>query len=576
MNSDDKAEHAPSFGQMGEGDGKLTQIRDADRSNPQSWLDGQHLPLAKLIQLEWKRAIALALPFFLITLLFALHRYFTFYASYDQGIFNQILWNALHGRPFQSSLSSVLSGAVVHDGQVPTVFYSRLGQHFDPVLLLWLPLYALAPNPATLVVLHVAVITAGGLVLYGLARQSLKPAIASLVLAGYYGANAIIGPTFSNFHDLFQIPLFLFTLLLAVERRWWWLVALMSVLTLLLRQDAGIVLFGVGLYLIASRRYPKVGLAICIASFSYIIVATNVFMPLFSRDISQRFMMERFSQFAVGEEASTLEILGSIVIHPGRLLSQLLLYKPLTKIGYLLIQALPLLLVPLIAPWAWVIAGFPLLQLFLQQGATPLAIHIRYAITIVPGFFYGAILWWSGRQHLLRPRLKQIWLGCIILSILIALLHSPHRVFYFALPDSYQPWVQVPLTRQWQHSRQLQALIDQVPPDASVTATTYIVPHVSSRREVLRMPLLQVVNDARQVVNVDYILTDLWQLKQYAPAFRSDREQLQATIPLIDQLLAQKQYGIQAIADGVVLLRKGAVTDPEQLQHWQQLKQEYQ
>lgn len=90
------------------------------------------------------------------------------------------------------------------------------------------------------------------------------------------------------------------------------------------------------------------------------------------------------------------------------------------------------------------------------------------------------------------------------------------------------------------------------------------------------MPFLQVVNDAKQVVNVDYILADLWQLKQYAPAFRSDREQLQATIPLIDQLLAQNQYGIQAIADGVVLLRQGAVTAPEQLQHWEQLKQEYQ
>jgi hypothetical protein len=149
-------------------------------------------------------------------------------------------------------------------------------------------------------------------------------------------------------------------------------------------------------------------------------------------------------------------------------------------------------------------------------------------------------------------------------------------VFYFALPDSYQPWVHVPLTRQWQHSAHLRSLIDQVPPNASVSATTYLVPHVSSRREVLRMPFLQVRNDQRQVVNVEYILADLWQLRQYAPAFKPDREQLQATIPLIDQLLAKNQYGIQTIEDGAILMRKGLSTPPEQLQRWNQLRQEYQ
>jgi len=525
-------------------------------------------------QTGWRRALLLAGVFFSITLLLALHRYFTFYASYDQGIFNQVFWNGIHGRFFQSSLSSVLSGAVVHDNQVPEVFYHRLGQHFTPALLLWLPIYALIPSAATLVVLQVSLITAGGLVLYQLARVYHPVGLSLWILGSYYSANAVIGPTFSNFHDLCQIPLFVFTLLLALEKRWWWLFGSMIILTLLVRQDTGVILFGIGVYLILSRRFPRIGLALCTVSFGYILVVTNWIMPLFSDDISQRFMIERFGQFAEGQKASTLEILWGIVSQPGRLLMQLF-SRPLDKVGYLLVQALPLALLPLLSPSAWAIAGFPFLQLLLQQGETPLSIHIRYAITLVPGLFYGTILWWAAHRDRFRPRLRGFWAGCIILSLLIAMLYSPHRVFYFLLPDSYQPRVYVSLPQQWQHSSQIRTVLAQLPADASVAATTYLVPAVSGRRAVLRMPYLQFRNDQRQVEDVEYVLADLWQLQQYRRAFQPERVHFQQILPLIDQLLSQHRYGIQALEDGVILLHKGIPSAPELLNAWKQLRQDY-
>jgi uncharacterized membrane protein len=525
--------------------------------------------------LALRQALILAGIFWAITLTFALHRYFTFYASYDQGIFNQVFWNNLHGNFFQSSLSSVLSGAVVHDNQVPTVFYHRLGQHFTPTLLLWLPIYALFPSAATLVVLQVSLITAGGLVFYVLARQRVNSAIALLLLAGYYGSNAVIGPTFSNFHDLCQIPLFVFTLLLALEKRWWRLFWLMAVLTLLVRQDTGVILFGIGVYLVLSRRYPKVGIAVCMLSFAYIVMLTNLVMPLFSADISQRFMIERFGHFAEGNEASTLEILWGIISQPGRLLAHL--FSNLEdKVLYLLVQSLPLALIPLRSATAWAIAGFPLLQLLLQQGDTPLSIHIRYAITLVPGLFYGATLWWAIHADRFKLRSRRFWIGCLILSVLIAILYNPHRVFYFLLPDSYRPWVHVSLSRQWQHSGHVRSLSQQIPPTASVSATTYLVPHVSGRREVLRMPFLQVRNDQNQVVEVECILADLWQLQHYQVAFLLEREHLRQILPLLDRLMSQNQYGIQALEDGVVLLQKGAASKPELLEPWNALRLELQ
>ncbi|MEQ8536997.1 MAG: DUF2079 domain-containing protein [Coleofasciculus sp. D1-CHI-01] len=516
-------------------------------------------------------AITAAIAFFCMALILGLHRHYTFYSSYDQGIFNQVFWNNLHGRFFESSLSSQLSTNVVHQGEVPTVDYHRLGQHFTPALLLWLPLYALFPTPATLTVLQVTLVTAAGLVLYGLAREYLEPTLAGMITVSFYCANAVIGPTLSNFHDISQIPLFVFGLLLAMEKRCWWLFWLLAVLLLAVREDAGIGLFGVGVYLILSRRYPRIGLVVCSLSFGYMILLTNLVMPLFSEDISQRFMMERFGQYATGDEASTLEIIWGMVSNPGRVLVELV--TPFGRtLNYLLGQWLPLAFVPAISPASWMIAGFPLLKLFLGQGESVLAINIRYALTVVPGLFYGAILWWSMHQDLYKRSLfRYFWIFCITLTLIFSYTSSAsalNRAFYFMLPDSFDPWVHISLPQQWQHVQQMRPLVAQIPPDASVSATTYIIPHLSSRREIIRLPDLSLRNDQQEVINVEYIIADLWRLQQYQVAFDQERGLLKSLVSLIDQVTAKQEYGIVGFEDGVILLHKGVDSNSDAMEKW--------
>ncbi|ERT04715.1 hypothetical protein M595_5325 [Lyngbya aestuarii BL J] len=523
--------------------------------------------------------IKVATAFFVICLLLTLHRYFSFYASYDHGIFNQVFWNNSHGRFFQSSLSSALSTNVVHQGEYPDVSYHRLGQHFTPALLLWLPFYALFPSPVTLIFLQVTLVTAAGLVLYILARQHLEPPLSALITVSFYAANAVIGPTLANFHDVCQIPLFVFSLLLAMEKRKWWLFWLLAVLILGVREDSGVVLFGVGVYMTLSQRYPKQGIAVCIFSFSYMILLTNLIMPLFSEDISQRFMMERFGQYADGEEASTLEIIWGMISNPWRLMVEL--FTPFFgTLKYLLGQWLPLAFVPAVAPASWMIAGFPLLKLFIAKGESVLSITIRYAMTVVPGLFYGSILWWANRQQqnseqqLPERKFKRFWLFCIGLSLFFTLTSNPNRTLYFLIPDSVQPWVYIPVTKQWSHVNQFRPLLAQIPPDASVATTTYIIPHLSSRREVLRFPQFELRNDAGEIVKMDYILLDLWQMQQYQEGFKRERGQLKEIIPILDQFTATNEYGIIGFKDGVILFQKGADSNPQAVENWNQFRQE--
>jgi uncharacterized membrane protein len=531
-------------------------------------------------------AVVGAIAFFLFTGILTLHRHFTFYSSYDQGIFNQVFWNGIHGNFFQSSLSSQLSTNVVHSDDIPEVYYHRLGQHFTPALLLWLPLYALFPYPATLTVLQVVLVTSAGLVLYVLARQYLDSQLSGMITVSFYGANAVIGPTLANFHDISQIPLYTFTILLAMEKRWWWLFGIFALFLLIVREDSGINLFGIGVYMAASRRFPRIGLAVCALSFLYIILLTNLIMPIFSDDISKRFMLERFGQYVDTEEATTLDIIWAMATQPWRLVVEL--FSPLDgTIRYLLGQWLPLAFVPAISPASWLVAGFPLLKLLLGQGMSVLAITIRYAMSIVPGLFYGTILWWAGQGFknfgpdlgALQPRkltsnFRNFWIFCLSLSLVFTITSNPNRTLYFVIPDSVKPWVYVSLPEQWQHSRDIRSLLKQIPPDASVSATTYIIPHLSGRREIVRLPALDLRNDQKQDIRVTYAIADLWQLERYQEAFKDDRKNLISIVSTIDRVTENKEYGIIGFNDGVILLKKGVVSEPQAIAQWLEYKKQ--
>ncbi|ACK69966.1 conserved hypothetical protein [Gloeothece citriformis PCC 7424] len=527
-----------------------------------SWREDEHL----------KPVILAGSIFFTLTLIFAVHRYYSFYTNTDHGIFNQVFWNNLHGNFFESTLSSSLSTNVIHNQEIPSVSYHRLGQHFTPALLLWLPIYALFPSPATLNVLQVSLMTAGGIVLYFLAKEYLEPPIAAMIAISFYGANAVIGPTLGNFFDLSQLPLFAFGLLLAHAKQRWGLFWLLAVLILAIREDAGVILFSLGVYFVLIGKSPRLGLAVCTISFGYMLCLTNLIMPLFSDDISKRFMIERFGHFAENGEASTLEIIWSMISNPWRLLIELV--SPIDrKLDYLLGQWLPLGLIPAISPAAWISTAFPLAQLFLQQGDERFAITVRYAVAVVPGLFFGAIIWWSDHQDKFKPRIKWFWRLCIGLSLIFTFTGNPHRAWFFLMPDSFSPWAYRPLPVQWHHVNEVNTLLKQIPPDGSVSASRYLVPQMSGRRAILRFPDIQFRDDQGTVRSVDYIIVDLWQLNPSQSVVRGERQEVAYSIDHLDKLINSEDYGVIGFKDDAVLMQKNVKSKPEALISWLQFRQ---
>ncbi len=516
---------------------------------------------------EFKGVVVAAAIFFSLTLFFSLHRYYSFYANTDHGLFNQVFWNSIHGNLFESSLSSSLSNEVIHEGGFPELNYRRLGQHFTPALLLWLPFYALFPFPSTLNVLQVTLMTGGGLMLYALAKSYVNPVLAARIAISYYAANTVIGPTLGNFFDLCQLPLFAFGLLLAHKKQCWWLFWLLACLILAVREDTGVVLFSLGFYWLCSRKF-RLGLGMCLLSLTYMLVVTNAIMPLFSEDISKRFMIERFGHFVEDEEASTLEIISAFILNPGLLLREL--FTPfVNKLRYLLSHWLPLAFVPALSPAAWLSTVFPFTQIFLQQGRTALSINIRYAVALIPGVFYGAIIWWSGNQHRFTAKIRNFWSICLGLSLFFTFTSNPHRAWFFLIPDSIQPLAYRPLTVQWQHVHQLRHLIAQIPADASLSASRYLTPNVSSRRAFLRYPDHILYRDDRgQVQGVEYILVDLWRLN-----LKGERRAISNSVPRLDRLIENQEYGVIGFKDWAVLLKKNTPSDAQAMIAWLDFRQ---
>jgi uncharacterized membrane protein len=278
-------------------------------------------------------------------------------------------------------------------------------------------------------------------------------------------------------------------------------------------------------------------------------------------------MVEQFGQFVGKEDASTLEVVWAMLTQPLIVVRELLSPIGLT-VRYLLGQALPLAFVPWVSPASWSIAGFPLLQVLLRQDPSSLALDRRYAITLVPGLFYGAILWWSQHSHRFTQRFRRIWLVCMALALLLTLTANPNRALSWIVPDSIQPWVYTAPARQVDHAQAIRSLLAAIPSDASVSASSFIVPHVSGRRQALRFPQLRLQTDKPAVIAVDYVIVDLWQFQQYQLVFPWEKEQLQRSLKAIDRMVQSDRYGVTHFQDGVVLLQRRTQSNAEALNNW--------
>ncbi|MBX5458489.1 MAG: DUF2079 domain-containing protein [Thermogemmatispora sp.] len=224
--------------------------------------------------LAWGLVVLATVIYFLEMSHQAVLRYDTFKATaFDLGNYDQAIWNTLHGRPFQFTNQAI-------DWYGPP---TRLGVHFEPILLLLALLYVIRSDPRTLLVFQTLVLALGAVPVFLLARYYLPrwPLLAALCVVAYLLAPALLGLNIFDFHAVsLATPLLLYALLALTYRRYVLLV-LCCFLAASCKEDVPLAIGLLGLLMIWRYRLPRLGLALCIGGFLWSALAFGVIIPHF-------------------------------------------------------------------------------------------------------------------------------------------------------------------------------------------------------------------------------------------------------------------------------------------------------
>jgi uncharacterized membrane protein len=416
-------------------------------------------------------------------------KYETFGQGYDQVDFEQGIWNTLQGRVMEDSRFN-FTGSV-------------FGMDWMPLLLFFVPVYALVPSPHVLFFLQIAASAFGAVPVYWLARDRLGVKLAAAGIAAAY----LLYPTLLHTAlNPFQVRLFALTLLLFglyfYERGNWQIFLACALIAMLARTDVALVVMMFGVYGLLTRRKWQFVVWPLVVGLAYFVLATFVITPSFaypgaltplppgtSLDMScwPCGMSPQLAYYAhLGRSGP--EIVQFVLLHPLEAFNRAVIEPGLLgpKLMYLLSLLIPLGLLPIFAPKPLVL-GLPIVALnLLSLRGSQIDLESHYSLLLIPGLVAAAIYgadnlrkWLSRRRGVDGTDKRILQIGGLALALWALLMTVPYanpvvRVLRF---HETQAYVQA-----------ANELVAMVPGDAKVAVTSKLAPHLLPRRYIYNFP----------------------------------------------------------------------------------------
>lgn len=384
-------------------------------------------------------------------------RYVTFSSpNYDFGIFVNMFYNMREtGLPLVSCERDQI--------------LSHFAVHISPIYYLILPFFVIFPSPITLQVTQVVILASGIIPLYRLARHfRLSYGITALFAILYALYPAISTGCFYDLHEnCFLVPLVLWLFVCYEEKRYGWLV-LPACLILAVKEDAAVYLAFFALYILFDRRDWRRGLPLFAIAGLYFAIA--IFLL---QQFGTGAMFGRYDAL-LSDDKVTGGLLGTLLRDPAYFLEQITYGSGLSKkIVWLLQLALPLgvlLWIPR-GKYTRLLLLFPLLLNLLTQYVYQFNIDFQYSFGTIPFLFYLLIQNSADSPPLFRR--NHLIFATVTAGLLYTVLVLPklthYTTAYIQKHDTY--------TR-------MEEILDTVPDDVSVTASTVLIPHLADRLEI--------------------------------------------------------------------------------------------
>ena len=381
-------------------------------------------------------------------------RWLTFHSTtYDLAFFDQVVWNASQGHGLRSSF----------------VDYGFLGQHFEPALLLFVPLYRLHATPLWLLAGQSLALGLAVVPLWALAREWVGGRGAALAACTAYLLSVGLARAAGfDFHtETLAVP-FVFLALLGAAQSSGALLLLAGLAPLLCKEDGALVTVGIGLLaLVVHRR--RAGLVLAGGGVAAGALVALVLMP-------------RLRDGAAGDLIDRYRYLGST---PGAVVEHLVV-APQSWLGHLLsAPAGPALLLalagagllPLLRPAA-LAACLPVLLLALVS-ADPYqsALRLQYGLPAVPLLIAAALAGWRS-----RPGRR---LGRAVPALLVG---GAAATWLVAAPLPWGPGPDRISLAGLERAAEVSRVLARIPSDAPVAATGSLLTHLAERTDVFELP----------------------------------------------------------------------------------------
>ncbi len=411
-----------------------------------------------------------------------LHHHAMGSGAYDLGIYTTVLWNTLQG--------DFLDVAFLKTG-------NHASAHYEPFLALISPILSIRREAGALIAFQAAWVAAGVFPLYWLARAELRRrrgarTFALVLGAAYLAHPALHGAVLFDFHTMtLSVPLFLWTVLAARERRW---LAFAGALALLLsvREDMALQGFCIAAYLLI-RRQGRAALGTFLVSLGWLYLVKMHLMNdggLLMEESESSYDFSLLFRDLIPKGKGFGYLAETLATNPGRVATHTFRAERMLFYAQMLV---PIGALALWAGRAWVLAAYGVALTALASKDVAYSIAFHYAAALLAPLLCLTIVGareLSAGAGVRRPRpsltVLAAWLAgaSFVSSAGFGVLLPSEREFHagwYVVEDEIAPG-------ELERYRALLELVEEIGPEEAVCASGFALPHFAARREIYHSP----------------------------------------------------------------------------------------
>ncbi len=458
-------------------------------------------------------AWVLAAGFFAVFFWLTTRQYATFHKrAPDLAMFDQAIWNTLDGRFMFSTIKN----------------RSILANHFSPYMVLLSPLFLVWSDVRILYLVQTIGVAIGGLFLFKIVRVK-HPTVAPWFLLAFYLNPALHEVALIELRRVTLAIPYLALALYALYTKKRRLMVAGLFFALLCKENIGLLVFMVGLFLVLWEQDWKWGVPLMVFGGAWMVAAMLWIIPAFNPagDDSEYRLLGYFSDWG----GSFSSILAGMLRDPLALLRRMIDGEGLQALGRVF---LPLgIILPFLAP-RWVLVGVPSMMYMLASSRPDMhRLENWYMASVLPILFASIAVGLNRRSS---RAARWLVVGLLIASV------AGYRLFSMApFGGQYDP----SYYQLTEHHRLAAEIVAAVPAEASVAAQDPFISHLAHREHIYLYPLIP----AAEKEEIDTYVFD-----RQMSAYPFQGEEINWEI---DNLIADPSIILATEVDGLYLLDRG-------------------